>query len=77
MEYVFTELDEKFEVILQKRVRSSVPSGFPNTRKQMKQSKLKLRSSKLKIKSLKSKLIKIRFPNHRHGYDFFCYSLLN
>ena len=29
------------------------------------------------IKSLKSMLIKIRFPNHRHGYDFLCYKLLN
>ena len=40
------------------------------------QSKLKLRSRK-EIKSLKYMLIKIRFPNHRHGYDFLCYNLLN
>ena len=37
------------------------------------QSKLKLRIEK-EIKSLKSMLIKIRFPNHRHGYDFLCYN---
>ena len=40
------------------------------------QSKLKLRSRQRK-KSLKSMLIKIRFPNHRHGYDFLCFNLLN
>ena len=40
------------------------------------QSKLKLRSRK-RNKIVKSMLIKIRFPNHRHGYDFLCYNLLN
>ena len=34
------------------------------------QSKLKLRGSK-RNKIVKSMLIKIRFPNHCHGYDFF------
>ena len=29
------------------------------------------------IKSLKSMLMKIRFLNHRHGYDFLCHNLLN
>ena len=40
------------------------------------QSKLKLRSRK-RNKSLKFMLIKIRFLNHQHGYDFLGYSLLN
>ena len=40
------------------------------------QSKLTLKSRK-EIKSLKFMLINIRFPNHRHGYDFLCYNLLN
>ena len=31
------------------------------------QSKLKLRSRK------RNKIVKIRLPNHRHGYDFLCY----
>ena len=33
--------------------------------------------SRKEIKSLKYMLIKIRFSNHRHGYDFLCYNLLN
>ena len=39
------------------------------------QSKLKLR--RRKRNKIVKMLIKIRFPNHRHGYDFLCYNLLN
>ena len=37
----------------------------------------KIKDLEKEIKSLKFMLIKIRFPNHRHGYDFLCENLLN
>ena len=67
------------------KTSASVSSKFPNTRKQMKargrrpsafivfeclETPMKHEARGFEIKSLKSMLIKIRFPNHRHGYDF-------
>ena len=40
------------------------------------QSKLKLRSKQRNKIIKKLMLIKIRYPNHWHGYDFLCYNLM-